>query len=340
MTDQDNIPAAILLNGLSVGYQQPMKTGKTVYGPITATAGRSEMVGVIGRNGIGKSTLLRTIAGLQPPINGSVVLNGTDNRSVSLKAMARLISFVSTETVYAQQIKVNELIAMGRFPYTGWLGKLTESDREIIGEAVSKTGIAALLHKNLHELSDGERQKVMITRALAQDTPFVILDEPTAFLDLPARYEILRLLSELSRYHQKTIVFSTHDLSMAMDIADKLWLMTDTGIYQGAPEDLLINKVFRKLFLNSPAEFDEKTATFRFKRNLEKAISVAGEKKYRLLTRRAMERIGFQITEDHLGWVVTIDEGNGIPVWHVSVNDQFFTFDTIYALTTHLKSLS
>ncbi|MBN2814461.1 MAG: ABC transporter ATP-binding protein [Bacteroidales bacterium] len=340
MTDQHNIPEAISLDNLFVGYPVSMKAGKTVYDSITACAGRSEMVGVIGRNGIGKSTLLRTIAGLQPPLKGSVFLNGTDSRSVSLKAMARLISFVSTETVYAWQIKVNELVAMGRFPYTGWLGKLNETDREIIGEAVAKTGIEALLSKNLHELSDGERQKVMIARALAQDTPFVILDEPTAFLDLPARYEIFRLLSELSRHHQKTIVFSTHDLSMAMDVADKLWLMTDTGIYQGAPEDLLISKVFRKLFLNSPAEFDEKTATFRFKRNLEKAISVAGEKKFRMLTRRALERVGFQITDDHSGWVVKIADNNGTPVWHVNMNGQLLAFDTIYALTLYVKSLT
>jgi iron complex transport system ATP-binding protein len=248
-----------------------------------------------------------------------------------------MISFVSTEPVYAFQIKVNELVAMGRFPHTGWLGKLNIGDRKAIQEAVELTGVTHLLEKSIHELSDGERQKVMIARALAQDTPVIILDEPTAFLDLPARYEILRILNDLSLNNKKTILFSTHDLSIAMEVADKIWLLADNEIFQGAPEDLLISKVFRKLFLNSPAEFDPKTSTFRFKRDLNNEVEIKGDKKYRLLTRRAMERIGYQTTDGKCDLIIDLEEKDGKPIWHLQKNNSSLSFNSIYLLVAHLR---
>ncbi len=246
----------IELKDLHIGYHSALKGRKEVFGPVNAVISPAEMVGIIGRNGVGKSTLLRTIAGLQHPLNGNLIIDNSDYNRISLKDRARLISYVSTESIQAYQIRVNELVAMGRFPYTGWLGRLNDADKKAIDRAVELTGVGHLLSKPLHELSDGERQKAMIARALAQDTAIIILDEPTAFLDLPARYEILRILSNLARETKKTVLFSTHDLSIAIDVADKLWVMADNDISQGAPEDLLINAVFRKLFLNSPAEFD------------------------------------------------------------------------------------
>jgi iron complex transport system ATP-binding protein len=189
----------------------------------------------------------------------------------------------------------------------------------------------------VHELSDGERQKVMIARALAQDTPFIILDEPTAFLDLPARYEIFRILNDLTLRNHKTILFSTHDLSLAIDVADKIWLLAENDVYQGAPEDLLISKVFRKLFLNSPAEFDSKTSTFRFRRELNKQIGLQGESRYRSLTKRAMERIGFQSADEITDITVNLAEKEGKPVWYLQQNQNIFTFYSIYDLIVHLK---
>jgi iron complex transport system ATP-binding protein len=327
----------ILLKELEVGYRVPGKTSKRILGPVNAVISHSEMAGIIGRNGIGKSTLLRTIAGLQHPIAGEILINGREIREMTLREMARTISFVSTEQIYAFQIRVEEVVAMGRIPHTGWFGRHADEDRTAIGKAIELTGINDFRHKPVHELSDGERQKVMIARALAQDTPFIILDEPTAFLDVPARYEIFRILNDLTLRNHKTILFSTHDLSMAIDVADKIWLLAENEVFQGAPEDLLISKVFRKLFLNSPAEFDSKTSTFRFRRELNKQIGLQGESRYRSLTKKAMERIGFQSADEINDLTVNLAEKEGKPVWYLHQDQNIFTFYSIYDLIVHLK---
>jgi iron complex transport system ATP-binding protein len=330
-----NTDQSIVLNNLLVGYH---KSGNkiTVFGPINAYIGENEMIGVIGRNGIGKSTLLRTLAGLQPPLDGEVKFNGINVKKISLKELAQMVSYVSTEQIHGFQIRVNELVALGRFPYSRWLGRLGQDDRLAISEAVYLTGIEHLLNKSVNELSDGERQKVMIARALAQDTPFIILDEPTAFLDLPARYEILRILNDLTRNNDKTILFSTHDLSIAIDVADKLWLMTGSELHEGAPEDLLINKLFRKLFLNSPAEFDITTMQFHFLRENKRNIIIRGEGKLKALTGKSMERIGFRPHEesDLIIELGVINEKNS---WHLTGPNDDHVFFSIYDLATYLK---
>jgi iron complex transport system ATP-binding protein len=333
-------PHEIRLDNLLIGYRTSSDREIVVFGPVDAEINDAEMIGIIGRNGIGKSTLLRTIAGLHPQLSGRVLIDGIDNTKIPLKERARLVSFVSTESLGPQHIKVEELIGMGRFPYTGWFGKLAESDRELVQKSVDLTGIAHLMKKSLHELSDGERQKVMIARALAQDTPIIILDEPTAFLDLPARYDILRILNDLTLLHNKTILFTTHDLTIAIDVADKLWLMAEGNLYEGAPEDLLIKKVFRKLFLNSPVEFDSKTASFRFRREFIKEVAIHGEKKYRQLTKRAMERMGFRtIEEGTTAFEININEQDDSPSWELLCNGTSLTFKSIYSMAAYLKNL-
>ena len=330
----------IRLDNLQIGYRTAMNKEKAVFGPISVEITHAEMIGIIGRNGIGKSTLLRTIAGLHPQLHGKVFMDGIENARIPAKEMARLISFVSTESIGAQHLRVSELVALGRFPYTGWLGRLNEADRRIIHEAIELTGIGHLWQKTIQELSDGERQKVMIARALAQDTPVIILDEPTAFLDLPSRYDILRILYDLTIIHNKTILFTTHDLAIAMEVADKLWLMAEGNLYEGAPEDLLITKVFRKLFLNSPAEFDTKTASFRFRKEFKKEVVLRGEKKYRSLTRKAMERIGFGTSDEgNCIYEIFIEEQNETPAWQLISNGTFLNFTSIYTLATYLKNL-
>jgi iron complex transport system ATP-binding protein len=330
----------IKLESLKVGYRKSLHREITIFGPVTTEITQAEMVGIIGRNGIGKSTLLRTIAGLQSQLHGKVLVDGIDNSRIPAKERARLISFVSTEPVAAQHIRVGEMVSMGRFPHTGWLGLLQPMDLELIHQAAEMTSIQHLMSKFMQELSDGERQKVMIARALAQDTPIIILDEPTAYLDLPARYDILRILNDLTLIHHKTILFTTHDLAIALEVADKLWLMAEGELFEGAPEDLLIDKVFRKLFLNSPAEFDVKTSSFRLRRNLEKDVTILGDKKYRLLTRKAMERIGFR-TNDEVGSVYEVIVGkhqNGLS-WQFHCNETSMNFNSIYALASYMKNL-
>jgi len=336
MNDPDKL--MLKLADLHIGYGRSSSgNGSFAYGPVNLEVPGPEMIGTIGRNGIGKSTLLRTIAGLQAPQTGGISFGGVDSKKISKSGMARLVSYVSTESIHIQNLRVGELVAMGRFPYTNWLGRLTKTDTYIIQEAIEHTGIRNLRNKALHELSDGEKQKVMISRALAQDTPVIILDEPTAFLDLPARHEILRLLGNLTRNNNKLIIFSTHDLAIAMDEVDKLWLMTDDGLMEGAPEDLLINHGFRKLFKNPELEFDTKNLAFRFSRLLTGSISISGDDPYRIYTGKALERIGFRtVSPDIADFHIDIALRDNSPQWKVSGSGGEFMFDSIYLLTSYL----
>ncbi len=334
MAENANI---IEVRNLKTGYFSDKRKDHVVFGPVNLQVSHAEMIALIGRNGIGKSTLLRTIAGIQSQISGDIIICGHRIQDIALKDMATMVSFVATDFTHSFQISVEEMVSLGRYPYTGWLGKLNREDKIKIGAAIDLVGIGPLLHKKIHRISDGERQKVMIARALAQDTPIIILDEPTAFLDLPSRYEILRILNELTLNANKTVLYSTHDLSIAMDISDKIWLMAENEIHEGAPEDLLIRKVFRKLFLNSPAEFDPKTSAFRFKREFREQIEIQGDKKFRLLTKRAMERIGFQVMEQEGRFIVNIMEMNGKPEWTVEQEHKAISFQSIYDLVTYLK---
>jgi iron complex transport system ATP-binding protein len=327
------------IRDLYVGYAQHSSPGEgIVYGPLNTGINRPEMIGIIGRNGIGKSTLLRTMTGIQHAIKGTISIQGREISRISRSESARLISYVSTEAIHVQNLRVKELVSMGRFPYTNWFGKLTGDDYNIIDDSIELTGIAHLLEKSVYQLSDGERQKIMIARALAQDTPVIILDEPTAFLDLPARHETIRLLNNLSRHKNKLIIFSTHDLSIAMDEVDKLWLMTEDGLLEGAPEDLLMNQGFRKLFKNSDLDFDTRSLVFRFNRDLKKRVKILADEKYLIFTRKAMERIGYKTTKNEdTEYTITVIAGNSIPVWHVMGPGHQRSFTSIYQLTSFFQ---
>jgi iron complex transport system ATP-binding protein len=327
------------IQDLYVGYEQHANPEEgIVYGPLNTQIPTPEMIGIIGRNGIGKSTLLRTLTGIQRAISGTIFIRGQEISKISRSDRARLISYVSTEAVNVQNLRVMELVSMGRFPYTNWFGKLTRVDHDIIDDSIEQTGINQLLEKPVYQLSDGERQKVMIARALAQDTPVIILDEPTAFLDLPARHETIRLLNNLSRNKNKLIIFSTHDLSIAMDEVDKLWLMTDEGLMEGAPEDLLINQGFRKLFRNSDLDFDAKSLVFRFSRDLKRRVKILADEKYIIFTRKAMERIGFKTTKNEdTDYTITVISDNTIPVWQVTGPNLLRSFNSIYQLTSFFR---
>lgn len=329
--------AMISLHALKVGYKSSGTGNGIVYGPVTADIGGPEMVGIIGRNGIGKSTLLRTISGIQKPVSGSVCFRGTEGSAMGRMEMARLVSFVSTEAVAVQHLRVMELVTLGRYPHMSRFSRLSVSDHRIIHDAMEHTGIYALRHAGLHELSDGERQKVMIARALAQDTPVMILDEPTAFLDLPARHEILRLLSDLSQKKSKVILFSTHDLSIAMHEADKLWLLSEQGLLEGSPEDLLIHGGFRTLFHDSDLRFDPGSMTFSFDKIRRGSVSVKAEGDLFIYTCKAMERIGIvNVPEGQAVLQIRVEVEEGQPRWIVSGNGPETSFGSLYALTSHL----
>lgn len=321
---------------LTVGF-----TGRQqvpVYSNIDIEAGKGEIIATLGQNGIGKSTLLRTIARLQKPVKGEIFLKGVDLNKYARLELAKIIGFVSTEIVQVHNMTIYDLVGLGRFPHTNWLGNITTNDKLLIQESIHLVGLDYLCHKNINEVSDGERQRAMIARTLAQDTEIIILDEPTAFLDLPNKYEIVHLLSELSRIKKKTVIFSTHDLTIAMQEADKIWLMSQDGIITGAPEDLVLNKSFSPIFENTKLQFDEQKGEIRIDRKTGRKIHLTGSGVTGLWTQRALERHGYELTsEDDCDTMVRIEIKDGIPIWIFEKKGEIIEFNSIYKLSLRLK---
>lgn len=212
------------LKGLTTGYHTK-KGDRVVSTNLTASLQAGELTCLLGPNGAGKSTLLRTLAAFQPALAGELLLDGRPLEAFSAQERATRIGVVLTERPDIKGMRVREMVTMGRSPYTGFWGGLSAQDEAAVDEAIRQVGIGNLERRMLHTLSDGERQKVMIAKALAQQTPIIFLDEPTAFLDFPSKVEMLLLLRRLARQMQKTVFLSTHDLELALQTADRLWLM-------------------------------------------------------------------------------------------------------------------
>lgn len=234
---------------------------------ITATLQAGELTCLLGPNGAGKSTLLRTLCAFQPPLSGEMLLDGCPLESFTSQELATRIGVVLTERQDIRGMRVREMVAMGRSPYTGFWGKLSAEDEAAVDAAIEAVGIQPLSRRMVHTLSDGERQKVMIAKALAQQTPVILLDEPTAFLDFPSKVEMLLLLAHLAHDMQKIIFLSTHDLELALQTADRLWLMgkeTD-GVVIGTPSELASSGALPHFFSGPGISFDAKTMRFEVK---------------------------------------------------------------------------
>ena len=223
----------IELQKLTVGYGE-----KPVLSDINQTLESGRLVCLLGSNGVGKSTLLRTLAGFLQPLSGKVLLDGKNLTSLSLSQRSKAVSIVLTERVEVPYMKVADLVGMGRSPYTGFFGTLTKEDKAIVSEAIEMVGITSLAERTIDTLSDGERQKAMLAKALAQQTPIILLDEPTAFLDFHAKISTLRLMQKLAHETDKTILMSTHDVEMALRLSDLLWIVQDGKIQTGTTSSL------------------------------------------------------------------------------------------------------
>lgn len=223
-----------------------------------------EVTCLLGANGAGKSTLLRTLCGQQPPLAGRVLINGCEISSLRPKETARLISVVYTERTHAGGLTVEETVGLGRQPYTGFFGRIDDDDRTVIDDSLSAVGISSLRYRYLATLSDGERQKVMIARALAQQTPLMLLDEPTSFLDVASRLEVMDLLARLAAGKGKAILLSTHDVAPAISVASSLWLvMPDKRIVTGPADKLIAEGAMDRLFQGRAIHFDPAARDYR-----------------------------------------------------------------------------
>ncbi|UOG73313.1 ABC transporter ATP-binding protein [Hymenobacter tibetensis] len=278
---------------LAVGYVYK-KSPRPVAGPLQLALWPGELVCLLGPNGAGKSTLLRTLAGLQPPLSGQLHLADTALSSLSATERARQLSVVLTDRVEAGNLTVQDLVSLGRHPHTGWLGGLSTQDDAHVQAALAATGTTSFARRPVGELSDGERQKVLLARALAQDTPIVLLDEPTAHLDLPNRVALMRLLHQLARQTGKAILLSTHELDLALQAADRVWLLPADGeLRTGTPEDLVLSGQFAAAFTREGLAFDPSTGTFALHAPTGPAVQILGGGAVAFWTRRALEREGF-----------------------------------------------
>lgn len=248
---------------ISIGYPHK-KEQNIVATHIDLTLEKGKLIALIGANGIGKSTLLRTLTGIQKPISGTVFLNEKDIHSMNTLALAKNLSVVLTEKLPPNNLSIFELVALGRQPYTNWIGTLTEEDIEKVNQALKLTQIEHLANKKHFEISDGQLQKVLVARALAQDTPLIILDEPTTHLDLLHKVSLFRLLKKLTEETQKCILFSTHDIDLAIQLSDEMIVMTPENLIQDQACNLISKGVFNNLFKDEHISFDNKKGRFIF----------------------------------------------------------------------------
>ncbi|OGX91323.1 ABC transporter ATP-binding protein [Hymenobacter coccineus] len=334
-------PAPLLTaEDLAVGYFLSKKTPRPVAGPLRLALWPGELVCLLGPNGAGKSTLLRTLAGLQPPLGGRLELGGRPLAAMGAAERARQLSVVLTDRVDAGNLAVRELVRLGRHPHTGWLGGLSAHDEARVQAALEATGTEAFADRPVGELSDGERQKVLLARALAQDTPVVLLDEPTAHLDLPNRVALMRLLHQLARTTGKAILLSTHELDLALQAADRTWLLpADGALRTGTPEDLVLSGAFAAAFAREGLAFDAATGTFALHAPTGPPVQLVGEGAAAFWTRRALEREGFVPTAGPAALRVTAPAGPG-PWLSQAAGQSAQSHVTIEALLLALRQTS
>lgn len=258
----------VVLNNLSIGYTQKGNE-KVVAQGLNAAINSGELTCLLGCNGVGKSTLLRTLSAFQTALGGDILLNADQTSELSPltsftdKQLSRMIGIVLTEKPDVRNMTIEDLVGMGRSPYTGFWGTLTADDRQIVADAIRMVGIEPLQGRMIHTLSDGERQKVMIAKTLAQQTPIIYLDEPTAFLDYPSKVEMMQLLRRLAHEQQKTIFMSTHDVELALQLADCLWLMEMDLLSVGTPRQLADNGALSRFVERDGIVFERDSLTLR-----------------------------------------------------------------------------
>jgi iron complex transport system ATP-binding protein len=299
----------ISTENLDIGYGS-----RRVLGNINLQLQPGKLTCFMGPNGSGKTTLLRTICGFQPPLSGKVLLDETDIHTFTRKKQAAIYSVVLTDRIQSDYMKGRELVATGRLPHTGWHGLLSDEDKSAIDNALELTSTKELADKWLYQLSDGQRQKLMIARALCQETPVIILDEPTAHLDLNNRVNIVNLLRNLAHEHGRTILMATHELDLALQMADRLWLAeSGKSVLEGIPEDLVLDGRLDKVFQFKG--YDLKSGQVETPKS-GRTVRLEGKGSVFLWTKNALERNGYTLT-DSGGPVVKIQQKENQYAWEL-----------------------
>jgi iron complex transport system ATP-binding protein len=314
--------------GLRIGYPGKGKD-KVLFENLQLELSAGQLVCFMGPNGIGKSSLIRTLAGLQSPMSGAIEINQHQGDS------SKALSVVLTDRISHGNMTVYDLVTLGRYPYLNWTIRLSYADREIVDRAIARVNIESLRNQQLSELSDGQMQMAMIARALAQDTPIILLDEPTAHLDLNNRVEIMKLLKTLAQSLKKAVLVSTHELDLALQMADWIWLSgRHQNILTGIPEDLVLEGAFDSIFQFKG--FDLKTGKVQHEAYQGKSIFLRGNGPEYLWTKNALERNGFEVSDDSKEIAVMLEKTAEGLQWTLRKSNHSEVFRSIAELLKHL----
>ncbi len=306
--------AKLITDNLTIGYDHPLLSG------LGLTAKSGEFVCLMGPNGSGKSTLLRTLATLLPPLQGSILVDSQSLFQLGAREKARLISLVLTEHLDLGYLRVIELVAMGRYPHTGWRGRLQNADKEAVEQALNATGLQDLAMRPVQELSDGQRQKALIARALAQDGSVMLLDEPLIHLDVGNKWEVMNLLRITTRNFNKVLLMATHEIDLCLQFADKLWLITREGrVAVGCPEDLVLTGQINDTF-------DQGDYKFHLHQESQEngsgpQIQISGSGRALEWTRRGLVRAGYQPVQKPAWAKVMVTEEQHIIHWTLELGE-------------------
>jgi len=347
MSASGDSEALAVLDRLSVGYRGTAgrrRDGepRIVLAGVSEAMHEGELVCLLGPNGSGKSTLLKTIAGFQAPLAGELRIAGRAIGGLTLRERAREVSVVLTERVDSGMLTGYELVALGRYPYTAWMGGLSAEDDRVIRRSIQAVKADHLAGRSVSTLSDGERQRIMIARALAQEPRLLLLDEPTAFLDLPRRVEIMALLRSLSRGEGRAVLLATHELELALQVADRIWLITpEATIEVGAPEDLILQGAFERSFPAEGLEFDRRRGSFRVVRGSGRRVGLSGEGIALHWTKHALAREGFSsesadTRETELS--VRVEGNEGCYLWTIDRAGRRQSVGSMYELVRVLRT--
>ncbi len=323
------------LKQLMIGYRRG-KELRRLTPSLSFSAEVGELTALVGPNGVGKSTLLKTLARQHPPLEGHVIMNGHRWDHHDRETFARICSYVPSGMLPVSRMSVFDTVAMARYPYTGWRGQLTARDREIVEQALERVGMLTKREEMTGELSDGERQRTLVARALAQGTQVVLLDEPTAFLDIPNRYELLQTMRELSRTENKLFIFSSHDLEFLLGTADRIWLLYPGAAWEGCPEDLLMHRRFDPLFRNTGIRYDPEKGLLIPHPSHDRPVVLSGRGTSYQWLKKALERSGYIVSDSHHDLrapeIYASEEG-----FVLEQRGERLTFDTILELLVHLR---
>ena len=318
---------------LAIGYTEG-RSNKVLQENINLSLSSGEIISLMGQNGVGKTTFIKTLSGLHKGISGSVLHQDRLIDEFSKSALAKQISVVLTEKPFAAHLSVIELIALGRHPYSNWLGRLSTSDKQAIDVAMNQTNINYLARKKLYQLSDGQFQKVMIARALAQETDLIILDEPTAHLDLSNKIEIMLLLKSIAG-NGKGVLIATHDLQVSLQLSDRLWLFNfNRPVLDGCPEDLILQGAIDQTLFPVNNNIDLTTGTVKRLDERKGNVLLQGDPTMVHWTAQALQRNGYAVNKD-TNSLISI---NCIDcIWKLESKDTSTSFDSIKDLLMHLK---